>query len=74
MHAAGLKRLEELAADTKNEQRDEALYYVGLYNWQHNDTAKAKEAWETLANLPSKNEDQVSPWMQLVAERLNLLV
>ncbi len=74
VHAAGLKRLEELAADNKNEQRDEALYYVGLYNWQHNDMAKAKEAWKQLANLPSKNQDQASPWMQLVAERLQFLV
>jgi len=79
MHAAGSKRLEELALDTKNKQRDEALYYVGLHYWHHNDTVKAKEAWQQLADLPkmsdvpAQGQEQVSPWMQLVAERLNVL-
>jgi hypothetical protein len=77
--AAGLKSLEELAVDTKNKQRDEALYYVGLYHWHHNDTAKAKEAWQQLAELPrledapAQGQENASPWMQLVAERLNVI-
>jgi tetratricopeptide (TPR) repeat protein len=72
IHAQGLKRLEELAADTNNQQRDEALYYAGLYYWQLNDQIKAKEAWQTLAEL-STNPENASPWMQLVAERLAVL-
>lgn len=71
-HAQGLKKLEELAADTKNEQRDEALYYVGLYYWNLNDSVKAKEAWQTLAEL-SPNPEEASPWMQLVSQRLAVL-
>jgi len=73
VHAQGLKRLEDLAADTNNEQRDEALYYAGLYYWQHNDTAKAKEAWQALAGISSPDEGASSPWMQLVASRLTVL-
>lgn len=73
IHAKGLQRLEALAADTNNEQRDEALYYVGLYNWHHNDMAKAKESWQKLAEIPAKNQEGISPWMQLVSERLNML-
>lgn len=72
VHAQGLKQLEELAADTKNKQRDEALYYVGLYYWQLNDQVKAKESWQTLAELASRPEE-ASPWMQLVSERLAVL-
>lgn len=71
-HAQGLKRLEELAADSKNQQRDEALYYVGLYFWHLNDRVKAKEAWQTLAEL-SPNAQEASPWMQLVSDRLAVL-
>lgn len=73
VHSQGLKRLEELAADNNNAQRDEALYYLGLYNWQHNDMVKAKDAWQKLAELPVKSQEQASPWMQLVSERLNML-
>lgn len=69
IHAQGLKRIEELAADSKNEQRDEALYYVGLYYWHHNDMVKAKEAWQTLVEL-SPQEEGESPWKQLISERL----
>jgi tetratricopeptide (TPR) repeat protein len=72
-HAQGLKRLEELAADPKNQQRDEALYYVGLYFWHLNDRVKAKEAWQTLAELSPNAQEASSPWMQLVSERLAVL-
>lgn len=72
IHTEGLKRLEDLAADTKNQQRDEALYYAGLYYWQLNDQVKAKEAWEKLAELSSSSQVP-SPWMQLVSERLAVL-
>lgn len=70
--AQGLKRLEELAVDTKNQQRDEALYYLGLYHWHANDVVKAKEAWQTLAEFSSSSQVP-SVWMQLVSDRLALL-
>lgn len=70
--AQGLKRLEELAVDAKNQQRDEALYYLGLYYWHANDVVKAKEAWQTLAEFSSSSQVP-SVWMQLVSDRLALL-
>ena len=72
VHTQGLKQLEELALDINNQQRDEALYYVGLYYWHLNDMSKVKEVWQTLAELPTSPED-VSPWMQLASERLAVL-
>lgn len=73
VRAAGLQTLTKLADDTDNKQRDEALYYVGLYNWHNNDLAQAKEAWQKLAELPAMNNDQASPWASMVAGRLKLL-
>jgi predicted Zn-dependent protease len=72
VRAAGLLALEKLAADTNNEQRDEALYYLGLYHWHNNDASQAKEAWQTLMSLPGSPEYN-SPWISLVTERLKLL-
>lgn len=73
VRAAGLQTLAKLAEDTQNAQRDEALYYVGLYNWHNNDLAQAKEAWQKLVDIPAETQEKASPWASLVVERLKML-
>lgn len=73
IRASGFEGLAKLAADVKNAQRDEALYYVGLYNWYNNDFAQAKDAWRQLVELPADTQDQASPWTALAIERYKLL-
>ncbi|HSW73629.1 MAG TPA: hypothetical protein VLG71_00575 [Candidatus Limnocylindria bacterium] len=70
MHAAGLQELTTLAYDQNNNNRDMALYYLGLYHWIHNDLDKAKKEWFELLNLQKKEEGSPSPWAVLAQDKL----
>jgi hypothetical protein len=63
-----LQKLTQLAADTKNPQRDMALYYAGLYAWSKNDLQTAKNMWQQLCSLEG------SPYAQLVQDRVQSVV
>lgn len=67
---AGLQRLEQLAADANNIQKDMALYYLGAYHWYNDNRDAAKDAWQKIVTLPSDSEEHASPWATFVKERL----
>lgn len=70
----GLNELQDLAKATGNPERDQALYYVGLYHWSKNDLAQAKIAWKELVALQDADKDHSSPWAVLVQEKLEQIV
>lgn len=58
----GLETLKALADDKENEQRDQALFYLGRYFWVKNDAEQARQTWQTLlADFPAR-EHYASPW------------
>lgn len=66
----GFKELEELAYDTTNKQRDEALYYLGDYYMKKDDHERGYKAWQELMNNYQATENSAaSPWALLVAEK-----
>lgn len=61
----GLDSLHMLAEDKKNNNRDIALYYMGLYYWAKNQIADAQTEWtELVAQFPT------SPWVSVVSTKL----
>lgn len=74
LNAAGLKDLEQLAADVHNMNRDAAQYYLGLYYATHDNASKAKEIWQALAaqNATTAADAQArSPWAAHAQEKIN---
>lgn len=69
---AGLAELETLAHDTKNKNRDEAQFYLGLYHYVADNMELAKKAWQELVeqSVESKNP---SPWSEQAKSRLETL-
>jgi hypothetical protein len=69
----GLKKLEELATDLQNTNRDAAQYYLGLYYATHDNASRAKEVWQTLAaqNATIADNQARSPWAAHAQEKLN---
>ncbi len=70
---AGLRELEQLAADTKNIYNDAAQFYLGLYYRSQGQQEKASEIW---LSLVARNEHvidnlQRSPWASLAQEKIN---
>ena len=47
-----------------------ALYYTGLYYWDNNEFAKAKDAWEKLVALRDIEDVKVSQYVEQAKERL----
>lgn len=75
LQTAGFNELESLAQDHSNKQRDEALYYLGEYYLNHNDTVRAKETWQKLVNeFPGTQDSAMSPWASVAVERAKQLV
>ena len=71
---SGFKELETLAHDAKNINRDEALYYLGMYHWSNNELAQAKTVWQELAAMQGADKQSRSPWASAVEEKLQQIV
>lgn len=58
------KKLVELANNKENQQRDEALYYLGRYYLYKNNLSQARTVLEELISLENTSKDPraVSPW------------
>jgi tetratricopeptide (TPR) repeat protein len=70
----GFKELEALAQDQANKQRDEALYYLGMYYVNHTDIIRAKETWEKLIQeFPGTHDSAMSPWAMLALDKIKQL-
>lgn len=70
----GLEELQTIANNTNNDQRDEALYYIGLYHWSKDELAQAKLAWTDLIQLKKGDRAEQSPWAVVVQEKLAQIV
>jgi len=68
-----IEQLQRLADDTANKQRDQALYYLGLYYWTVNDLNNAAEVWQQLIEF-SRQSDSPSPWAQLIEDKYQQLI
>lgn len=71
IQAQGLQELEKIAHDTHNILRDNALYYLGLYYWTHDNIENAKKLWHTLIDEFSSEERTPSVWAQLAQIKLH---
>lgn len=65
----GLEQLKALADDTKNLQRDVALYYLGLYYWSENSIQEAQKAWQELIDM-QQDQKVPSPWAARAREKM----
>lgn len=65
IQGAGLKELQALANDTKNLDRDVALYYLARYYASHHDAERARETQEVLAAFKGTDHASSSPWASL---------
>ena len=71
VQTAGYNDLQALAQDEDNKNRDQALYYLGEYYHNQNDTARAQETWKELVTEFQASEDTaMSPWAYLVLPKL----
>jgi hypothetical protein len=69
----GLTELAELGNDYKNLERDEALYYLGLYYWTHGDQAKARQTWQGVIELGKQGKSPImSPWEDHIRSKIAL--
>jgi tetratricopeptide (TPR) repeat protein len=71
MQQEGLNSLTQLAQDTTNNNRDMALYFLGLYYWADDNTEKARTIWSEL--LPLATAQPASPWAQRAAEKIEYM-
>jgi len=69
---AGLKELQQLAEDVKNNDRDLAQFYLGLHYYGADDLANAKKVWQDLIEL-SLDSKNPSPWAEQAKQRLESL-
>lgn len=69
----GLRDLEQLAADTHNNYRDVAQYYLGSYYRQNGQQEKAVQVWKELIALNENLSDRsaTSPWAAMAQEKIN---
>lgn len=71
VQTTGLNELQALAQDKTNNQRDQALYYLGEYYTNHDDAARAQEVWRELLDLyPGTTDSDISPWAMLAHEKI----
>lgn len=70
---AGLVDLEQLAADTHNQYRDVAQYYLGSYYREHGQKDKAVTVWKELIAMNDNLADKQSssPWASMAQEKIN---
>lgn len=70
---AGLQDLEQLAADTHNNYRDVAQYYLGSYYREQGQKEKAANVWKELIAMNENVADKQgsSPWAALAQEKIN---
>lgn len=70
---AGLQDLEQLAADTHNQYRDVAQYYLGSYYREHGQKEKAVTVWKDLVAMNENLSDKQSgsPWAAMAQEKMN---
>lgn len=69
-HDAGLQELIDLAHDTKNKFRDEALYYLGLYYAGLGDNEHARAEWNLLTQAFTAQGQTGSVYAELAQARL----
>jgi hypothetical protein len=67
--ADGIESLQTLANSTKNQYRDMALYWSGLYAFENNNDQDARKWWQELTTVEPQ-----SPWAQLAQEKLASLI
>lgn len=70
---AGVQELEQLAADTHNQYRDVAQYYLGSYYREHGQKEKAVTVWKELIAMNDNLADKQSssPWAAMAQEKIN---
>lgn len=70
---AGVQDLEQLAADTHNQYRDVAQYYLGSYYRDHGQAEKAATVWKELIAMNDNLADRQSssPWASMAQEKIN---
>lgn len=66
----GLEDLKQLAYEKKNKQRDQALYYLGLYYRNHNKRTEAEKIWKELVDEFTQLKIGSSPWAMLAEEKM----
>ncbi len=69
----GLQMIKALAENKNNENRDMALYYLGLYYWTQRNTQDAKVQWKTLVEEFKHAKIGASPWMAEAREKLETM-
>lgn len=70
MSQAGKTRLEALASDMQNPEKDQALYYAGYYALQADDIEKAQRLWSQLITRLGGSR---SPWVEAAQRELAVL-
>lgn len=70
---AGVQDLEQLAADSHNQYRDVAQYYLGSYYREQGQKDKALTVWKELIALNDTVADKqaMSPWAAMAQEKIN---
>lgn len=66
----GTKALQQLASNTRNKDRDMALYYQGLHLFQAGDRAAAEKVWQPLVGVQGTD----SVWAQAAQAKLDYTV
>ena len=66
----GLDELIALGSNSKNSNRDLALYYVGYYYWVNDNLVQAEKAWNELIALDSTDKRATSPWAVMAQSKL----
>lgn len=73
VRTAGVQDLEQLAADTHNQYRDVAQYYLGSYYREQGQKDKAVIVWKELIAMNDNLADRqsASPWAAMAQEKIN---
>lgn len=71
----GVKQLESLANDTKNQFADLANFYLAEYYWSKNDITNAQKHFALVASKTSDDKESIAqaPWVQSAQEKLEQL-
>jgi predicted negative regulator of RcsB-dependent stress response len=69
----GLRDLEALAMNTKNKNRDQALFYLATHYENLSDFARAKEIFHNLVVSFPEGGQAASPWAALAQEKLQAI-
>ena len=69
----GLEKLKSIASDDSNIQHDFVLYQLGEYHWTKKEFDQVKNYWKMLMLKYGKGEENPSPWISLIKNRLKLI-